>query len=403
MKLAVSITVLLIFFFTLDGYSQTVTLSGIDMPLKRVLNTIKSQTGYIFFYEEKLMKEARPVTIGVKNAPVEKVLNQIFEEQPLTWLLEDRTITINRKPAQAITPQTTNADQTYRITGTVKDPEGGPVDAASVTIKGTGRGTITNENGVFSMEARRGSVLVVSSVSYGKKEIRVKDPSPVIQFDLDARPMEKMVIGGNIMPIQRKATVASIAVIDRKTLESQHSQSIDLIYRGVVAGTNHIQAGYETPQYNYFSGTVSIRGISDFSGYGILKVYVDGVQFAAGSYLLNTLDKNSIDHIEVVKGPSSSMLYGSRADGGVLLIYTKKPALNTTNISLTSSAGWYDSKWQDKKPFRQLHAFTVSQGFENVSYMLAGDFNKYETYMPCGRQNSEPRCDMVSKRKPPLP
>jgi TonB-dependent SusC/RagA subfamily outer membrane receptor len=105
------------------------------------------------------------------------------------------------------------------------------------------------------------------------------------------------------------------------------------------------------------------------------------------SYFINTLDKNNIDHIEVVKGPSASTLYGSGANGGVILVYTKKAALNSTNINLTTSAGWYDSKWQDKKPFRQIHSFNVAQGFKNISYFIGGDINKGDTYMPDGRQN----------------
>jgi len=68
-------------------------------------------------------------------------------------------------------------------------------------------------------------------------------------------------------------------------------------------------------------------------------------------------------------------------------VYTKKAALNSTNINLTASAGWYDSKWQDKKPFRQIHSFNVSQGFKNFSYFIGGDINKNETYMPDGKQN----------------
>jgi hypothetical protein len=80
--------------------------------------------------------------------------------------------------------------------------------------------------------------------------------------------------------------------------------------------------------------------------------------------------KNNIDHIEIVKGPSAATLYGSGSNGGVILVYTKKAALNSTNINLTTSAGWYDSKWQDKKPFRQIHSFNVSQALKTSPILL---------------------------------
>jgi outer membrane receptor protein involved in Fe transport len=145
--------------------------------------------------------------------------------------------------------------------------------------------------------------------------------------------------------------------------------------------------GYETYQYNYGSGTVSIRGSAGFGGYGIVKVFVDGIPFAGESYYINTIDKTNIDHIEIVKGPSASTLYGSGSNGGVILVYTKKAALNSTNINLTTSAGWYDSKWQDKKPFRQIHSFNMAQGFKNISYFIGGAINSNETNMPGGKQN----------------
>jgi outer membrane receptor protein involved in Fe transport len=199
--------------------------------------------------------------------------------------------------------------------------------------------------------------------------------------------MEKLVVGGNIMAIQRKATVSAIDVIDSKTLQALPYQTIDQIFRGTVAGTNNIQPGYETNQYKYGSGVSSIRGAAGFGGYGTVKLYVDGIQYAGDSYYISTIDKNNIDHIEVVKGPSASTLYGSGANGGVVLVYTKKAAMNTTNIDVTTSAGWYDSKWQDKKPFRQIHSFNVAEGFKNVSYYIGGDINQNDTYMPGGKQN----------------
>src|SRR5262249_52905608 len=149
-------------------------------------------------------------------------------------------------------------------------------------------------NGVFTIEARKGSTLVVSSVSFMEKQVVVEERSLAIQLELDFKPMEKLIVGGNIMSVRRKAEVASVGVIDSKTLEGLPYQTVDQVYRGVVAGTNNIEPGYETYQYSYGSGAVNIRGAAGFGGYGTVKVYIDGVQFAADSYYLNALDKNNI-------------------------------------------------------------------------------------------------------------
>ena len=267
------------------------------------------------------------------------------------------------------------------------DEENKPIEGASVIEKGTGRGTSTNENGAFMIDVIKGTVLIFSSVSYAEKQVKVEGKRLSIQLVLDLKPMEKLIVGGNIMTIQRKAAISAVDVIDSKTLESLPYQTIEQMFRGTVPGTNNIQAGYEAYQYSYGSGVVSIRGAPGFGGYGSVKVYVDGIPNASDSYNINTLDKNNIDHIEVVKGPSASTLYGTEANGGVILVYTKKAALNSTNINLTTSAGWYDSKWQGEKPFRQIHSFNVEQGFKNFSYFIGGDINNNETYMPDGKQN----------------
>jgi outer membrane receptor protein involved in Fe transport len=366
--------------------SQTVSLSGKNIPMIKIFSAVESQTSYSFFYDAALLREARPITIELKNAPLNEALNQIFKDQPLGWLIESKTIIIISKPLPpAIVEEASNP--LIKVTGTIRDEDQNPIPGASVMVKGTSQGTSANENGIFTIYVKKGTQLNFSSASFVEKQMRVEAKTVAVQLQLDVKPMEKLIIGGNIMPIKRKADVSSVDVIDSKTLEELPYQTIEQIFRGTVSGTNNIQPGYETFQYNYGSGTVNIRGSAGFGGYGIIKVFVDGIPYLGDSYFLNTLDKNNIDHIEVVKGPSASTLYGSGANGGVILVYTKKAALNSTNVNLTTSAGWYDSKWQDKKPFRQIHSFTIAQGFKNVSYFIAGDINNNDTYMPDGKQN----------------
>jgi hypothetical protein len=329
----------------------------------------------------------KPVSIDLKDVSLEEALNQTLQDQPLEWLIENKTITIIRKPLPVVTVEQANAIPPITVTGTVMDEENKSISGASVMVKGTGRGTSTNENGTFAIDVNKGTVLIFSSVSYAEKQVKVEAKKLAIQLQLDHKPMEKLIVGGNLMTIKRRAAVSPVDVIDSKTLENLPYQTIEQIFRGTVPGTNNIQPGYETYQYNYGSGTVNLRGSAGFGGYGIVKLFVDGIPYAGDSYYINTLDKTNIDHIEIVKGPSASTLYGSGSNGGVILVYTKKAALNSTNINLTTSAGWYDSKWQDKKPFRQIHSFNVAQGFKNISYFIGGAINSNETNMPGGKQN----------------
>src|SRR5687768_10771280 len=78
--------------------AQTVTYSGNNVRLPEIFKVIKEQTGVVFFYDAALLKDAKPVTIKWKNKPLGSALNELFKNQPLTWVLEDKTATLVKKP-----------------------------------------------------------------------------------------------------------------------------------------------------------------------------------------------------------------------------------------------------------------------------------------------------------------
>ena len=78
--------------------SQSVTISGVNMSLREVFSRIESQTGYQFLYKAQLLKEAKPITLHIKNASVRDALHQCFDSQQLDFYIEDKTVFISRRP-----------------------------------------------------------------------------------------------------------------------------------------------------------------------------------------------------------------------------------------------------------------------------------------------------------------
>ena len=111
MKLTGFLMMTLLLQVSISGNAQTVNFSGKDVPLKKIFSTIKKQTGTLFFYDEALMKEAKPVTVKLRNATLETALNEIFKDQPLTWVLEDKTVTITKRPVSINTPAAITSPQ----------------------------------------------------------------------------------------------------------------------------------------------------------------------------------------------------------------------------------------------------------------------------------------------------
>src|ERR1700753_2907814 len=92
MKLTILLMTVALLHVHAGVFSQNVTISGRNLPLKKIFTIIESQTGYAFFYKNELLKNARPVTIDVKNAPLESVLQLCFADQPLGYDIQNKTV-----------------------------------------------------------------------------------------------------------------------------------------------------------------------------------------------------------------------------------------------------------------------------------------------------------------------
>ena len=81
---------------------KTITFSGKEIEFKSILKTIKCQTNVGFFYDASLLKEAKPISVDWVNISLEKALNEIFENLQLSWILENNTVTIFKRPTQIL-------------------------------------------------------------------------------------------------------------------------------------------------------------------------------------------------------------------------------------------------------------------------------------------------------------
>ena len=333
MRCGVTVLIFVLIHFPLFGQAQTVTYSGKNVPLPEIFKVIKAQTGVVFFYDAALLIDVKPVTVKWKNKPLEKALSELFEYQSLTWVLESKTATLLKKPISNLEPVKPSPPlpTDVHVKGRITDAAGNVIIGASLVIKDTDKGASTNEAGRFSIDAPAKSRLIVSSVNYISKEVRVDNAEMNIQLQLDVKPMEALVVGGNLTPIKRKAEANSITVLDAKMLEKMPVNTLDQVFRGWVPGTNSINFPGEPEGYP----ALNIRGVHT-GELSTIAVYVDGIEYAGGAGYLFQLDKNNIERIEIVKGPGAATLYGTGSNGGIVQIFTKKPTLGQPKLSLTT-------------------------------------------------------------------
>jgi outer membrane receptor protein involved in Fe transport len=386
MKLNGFVIMIVLLALCFSGVSQTVSLSGKGVPLKEIFAAIKSQTGILFFYDASLLKDAKPVTVELKNVSLEEALDEIFKHQPLTWVLENKTITIVQRP-EAINspPSEVPKARPIQVSGVITDVNGVPISDVTVLAKRTGKGTATDKNGKFTIEAARGDVMTISSVSYSPKETKVEGHEMNVKLELDVKPMESLVVGGNFSAMKRKAITTSITVLDSKTLERIPVNTLDQVFTGWVPGTNSFSVGDNPEGFP----SVTVRGAAGATSLSTIAVYIDGIEYAGGSGYLFQLDKNNIDRIEIVRGPGAATMFGTGSNAGVIQIFTKTGIAGKNSVSLTSSAGFIKSKWVKGNPFQQMHNLETVTGFKNVALTLGGSYRTAEAYLPDGGEKNK--------------
>ena len=310
------------------GNSQTITLSENNASLEKIFREVKRQTSYDFWYESKLLKQAKKVDIHVTNVSLEQALDICFQNQLLSYSIVEKTIIVKPRatpPAEIVTPPPPLID----ITGKITNEEGQPLGGASVKLKGTQTGTATDANGNFTLQVPdAGGVLVISYVGHQTIEMAVsKNTAAALKIVLkqEVSKVEEVVVVG-YGTRKRKDLTGSVSSIDASQIEKVPVTTIDQAIQGRAAGVN-VTSNDGAPGSSVF---VQIRGIGSLGSNAPLYV-VDGYPISGGLDAINPTDIASID---ILKDASATAIYGNRASNGVVIITTKRGTRTGVQVSL---------------------------------------------------------------------
>lgn len=311
------------------GFSQRVTYSGRNVSLASVLSSIKDQTGYLFWYDARLLENAKPVNISVKDATIDEAMNICLRDQPINYKIEDNTIILSprRLIAPALAPRQV-------ITGVVKDEKGNPLPGVSVRIKGAQKGTSTKADGSFELDGPAGATLVFSFIGMEQKEVAAGSGEPLKVTLLAKTGALGEVVVTAFGEYRNKSTLGySVSQVGGADILKATPINPIAALQGMVPGLQ-VQSGIGGPQ-----GTTRflIRGSASLDPYGNQPLVVvddiimdqDVIMPNKGSdqdmgNILKDINPDDIESISVLKGGAVTALYGSRASNGVILIKTKK-------------------------------------------------------------------------------
>ncbi|QEC79691.1 TonB-dependent receptor [Mucilaginibacter ginsenosidivorax] len=335
MKLSIILLVATILQASASGYAQKITLSEKNAPLEKVLKEIREQCGYDFFYNSKVIKQANPVSIDVLNTELEEVLKLTFKGQPFIYSISEKTIIIKPKPFNS----PSQPIPVIKVSGIVTDSKGLTLPGASVRIKGTNKGVVTDTEGRFTIDADVNSILVVSFAGFVAKEITVTEATSSLTVQLldDTKGINEVVVVG--YGKQKKLTITGAVTTVNVADITTPNRSLSNALAGKVAGVISMQRSGEP---GYDNASFTIRGIGTFTGNANPLIIIDGVQrddvnsTYGGAY--NNIDPEDIQSISLLKDASSTAVYGAKGANGVLIITTKRGVAGKPKISLKTEA-----------------------------------------------------------------
>ncbi|TDW96032.1 SusC/RagA family TonB-linked outer membrane protein [Dinghuibacter silviterrae] len=326
---------------------RKISITENSQNLKKVLKTIEQAADVKFTYDTRLVASRGQVSLDVRNEDLKNVLDRLLNPLNIRYEVVNDQIILQRMPV--IDPPTA-FKAPEGVKGTVVSADGTPLPGVSVTIAGTEKGTVTDATGHFTIEAKKGDVLVFSYVGYTSYRMAVGNATSIsITLNQGGNALHEVVITGLGIKRESRSIGYSVQQVSGNDVVKADPPNISEGLVGKVAGMNvTLPNGVEGA-----SSRIVIRGNNSLYGNNQPLIVVDGVmidnepilpkgdnqtldnlanpgqtdvsQLATdyGSFL-NTINADDIESVNVLKGPTAAALYGARGANGVILITTKK-------------------------------------------------------------------------------
>lgn len=298
-----------------------------NATLQQVFKALQDQSEFDFFYKNEQIPADARVSIEFQNESVEVILNQVLNGTGLSYHVLDKDIVISSKE---IANNANTQQQQNVIKGKVTDQSGSPLPGASIVVKGTTNGAVTNIDGLYTLtNVPANGTIVFSFIGMKSQEIQVGGKT-VFNVSLveESIGLEEVVAIG-YGTAKKSDVTGALASVSEKTLKEKPVQNALQAMQGKAAGVDIVS--------NVRPGeiaSISIRGTRSINGSNSPLFVVDGIIMMG---TINDINPNDIANIEVLKDASSTAIYGSRGANGVILITTKAGKKGKISVNYEAS------------------------------------------------------------------
>ncbi|MFY7825695.1 MAG: SusC/RagA family TonB-linked outer membrane protein [Flectobacillus sp.] len=416
-----------------DLLDQKVSIVSTNQAFEKVLETLEQEAHVKFMYSPQLIASGRKVSISAKKEKLSTLLESLLKPLKISYEVVDRKILLKRTEVGGFLENKVTSSVAQTIKGKITDAEKGDgIPGVSIAIKGTNLGTVTDEQGNYTLTVPdEKAVLVITSVGYIKAEVVVGNRFTVnISLNPDTQNLGEVVVVG--YGTQKVTNVSgAIATVKGADIERLRPVRPEDALQGRASGVTIISNGSPGSK-----PTVLIRGIPSFSGTDPV-VIIDGVPQTLND--LNAINAADIESMNVLKDAATTAIYGVKGGNGVIVVTTKNGAKNQkAEVSVSSNYGVQQvmrtigvlnateyaailnegstlaggglifkdlssvgvgTNWQ-KQIFKeaplQSHNVTVRGGSEQVQYFVSGGYTGQDGIVGGGKNSNFNRLNLTS-------
>ena len=285
-----------------------------------------------------------------------------------------------------------SVQQTGKCTGIILDEHGDPVIGATIQVKGTSNGTITDLDGRFILpNIKPGSVIVISYIGMDTKEVKWDGQEIKVVMKEEQHALNEIIVTGYGGQQKRATLTTAISKMDNKVLDAAAFANVGNALQGSVTGLQVVNSSGQPGT----APSITLRGGASITGSAPALVIIDGVERT-----LSEVNPSDIESVEVLKDAASTAIYGARANGGVILITTKRAKSGTSSINYRMKLGVNFKRNDYDFMNARDYLYYNRMGFKRYTNAMEGhdkaaDVDAQNGYSGWGYTHYTPRTDVM--------
>ncbi len=361
MKLTIFFLLASLFTVNANSYAQKtkIDLNLKNVSIETVLKEIEQKTDFKFLYNNNEIDTQREVSIDVYKKSVSDILDTIFNNSNITYILKKKQIVLRKNTFKSSFLFDKIENLQNQVSGKVTDVNNVPLLGVTVKVKDAPIGTSTDQDGNFTITASQNDVLQFTYIGFETKEVKVNNASTLnVTLKEAVEAIDEVVLVG-YGEVKRENITGAVSSVKMESFSNQApTVNVEQALQGQVAGLS-----VSTPNGQPGAASkIRIRGTSSLSGSNQPLFVIDGIPVVPQSNIpvggtegqnlgrelnyqglstpIANINPNDIESISVLKDASAAAIYGSRAANGVIIINTKKGSKYskpTINVDVSST------------------------------------------------------------------